>query len=306
METGEAAVQRVSAGEVELAYRMWPGPRPALIGIHGLTASHVNFAGLAERLQGRRALVAFDLRGRGLSDKPDGPYGIRQHALDVAAASRALGLGRSVVAGHSMGAYIGAALAAEFPDLVAGLVMIDGGNLLDPPSDFDPDQLLDLLLKPQMERLRTTYPSRAAYLEFWKGLQAIPAEQWNPWIEQYLNYDLGGEEPELRARASEAAVRIDFASMAAKSEVEARLRALSCPVLLLRAESGVAPGGPQIIPEAVAAQIRAWVPDLEEHLVEGTTHYTIALAEPGVSAIAGYIDDFSNRCLAAAPGANTR
>ena len=290
--------RRIDAGGVELAYRTWPGPGPALVAIHGLTASHVNFIGIAERLAGRRAVFAPDLRGRGQSAKPEGPYGIRQHALDVAAAMAALGIGRTVVAGHSMGAYIGAALAAEFPELVAGLVMVDGGNLFDPPPGFDPDQLLDLLLKPQIERLRTTFTSRTQYLDFWRGLPTVPEAEWNPWVEAYLDYDLGGEAPQLRARALETAVREDFASMAKKPEVEARLRALTCPVLLIRAEHGVAPGQPQVIPDAVAAEIHAWVPQVEEHLVPGTTHYTIALGERGVAVVADLIDEFTTRCLA--------
>ena len=293
-------IRRVDAGGVVLAYRRWPGPGPSLVAIHGLTASHANFVGIAERLAGRRAVFAPDLRGRGLSAKPEGPYGMRQHALDIAAAMGELGLGRTVVVGHSMGAYIGAALASEFPELVAGLVMLDGGNLIDPPEGFDPDQLLDLLLSSQIDRLRTTYQSRESYLEFWRGLPTIPAGDWNPWVEAYLNYDLGGDPPNLRARARESAVREDFASMAKKAEVRARLLSVKCPVLLVRAEHGVAPGQPQIIPDPVAAEIGTWVPELEQHLIPGTTHYTIALGERGVAAVADLIDDFTTRCLAVA------
>jgi pimeloyl-ACP methyl ester carboxylesterase len=222
---------------------------------------------------------------------------MRQHALDVAAAMRSLGLGRSVVLGHSMGAYIGTALAAEFPDLVAGLAMLDGGYLLDLPANFDPDQLLDTLLRPQVERLRTTYASRAGYLDFWRGLPAFPAADWGPWVEAYLEYDLGGEPPELRARASEPAVREDFRSMAQKQEVKQRLLAIRCPVMVIRAEDGVAPGQPPIIPDQVMAEIRECIPSVEEHLIAGTTHYTIALADPGASAVADLVDKFAARCL---------
>jgi pimeloyl-ACP methyl ester carboxylesterase len=290
-------IRRVRAGDVELAYRLWPGTGPAIVAIHGLTASHVNFIGIAERLAGRRPLLAFDLRGRGQSDKPAIGYGMRQHARDVAAAMRTLELGRSVVLGHSMGAYIGAALAAEFPELVAGLAMLDGGYLLDPPANFDPDLLLDTLLKPQVERLRTTYESRAAYVEFWKGLPAFPAANWGPWVEAYLEYDLGGEPPALRARVAEPAVREDFRSMAQKHEVERRLRSIRCPVMVIRAEDGVAPGQPPILPDQVMAEIRECIPSVEEHRIPGTTHYTVALADPGASAVADLVDKFAARCL---------
>jgi lipase len=290
-------IRRVRAGEVELAYRLWPGQGPAIVAIHGLTASHISFIGIAERLAGRRPLVAFDLRGRGQSDKPAEGYGMRQHALDIAAAMVSLGLGRSVVLGHSMGAYIGTALAVESPELVAGLVMLDGGYLLDLPAGFDPDQLLDTLLKPQVERLRTTYESRAAYLEFWRGLPTFPAADWGPWVEAYLEYDLGGEPPNLRAQAAEPAVREDFRSMAQKQEVKRRLEAVTCPVMVIRAQDGVAPGQPPILPDQVMAEIRECIPSLEEHLIPATTHYTIALADPGASAVADLVDAFAARCL---------
>jgi pimeloyl-ACP methyl ester carboxylesterase len=222
---------------------------------------------------------------------------MRQHALDVAAAMRALGLGPSIVLGHSMGAYIGTALAAEFPELVAGLVMLDGGYLLDLPASFDPDLLLDTLLKPQVERLRTTYPSRAAYVKFWRGLPTFRPSDWSPWVEAYLEYDLGGEPPAFRARVAEPAVREDFRSMAQKEEVKQRLRAVACPVMVIRAEDGVAPGQPPIIPDQVMSEIRELIPSVEEHRIPGTTHYTIALADPGASAVADLVDQFAARCL---------
>jgi pimeloyl-ACP methyl ester carboxylesterase len=192
-----------------------------------------------------------------------------------------------------MGAYIGTALAAEFPELVDGLIMLDGGYLLDAPPDFDADQLLDTLLKPQVERLRTTFESRSAYLEFWRRLPTIPAADWGPWVEAYLDYDLGGEPPALRPRVAEAAVREDFRSMAHKSEVTQRLLAVTCPVMVIRAPDGVAPGQPPIIPNQVMAEIRVCVPSVDEHLIPGTTHYTIALADPGASIVAGLVDKFA-------------
>jgi len=286
---------------IEIAFGQWSTGAPTIVGIHGLTASHLNFVGLGERLGDGHSVWAPDLRGRGASGKPSGPYGIQRHAHDVAGAMRACGIGPSVVVGHSMGAYIGAALAAEFPHLVCGLVMLDGGYLLDPPADFDPDVLLDLLLKPQLERLRTAYPSLEAYRDFWRTLPTFQPEEWGPWVEAYLDYDLGGTAPELRPRALEAAVREDFRSMTVKSESTARLRSITCPVMVIRAEHGVAQGQPPVIPDAVLAEIRHLLPGVEDHRIPGATHYTIALADPFVTRAAELIADFATRCQKAAP-----
>src|SRR5580658_5216459 len=125
---------RVPGDGVELAFGYWPGRGAPIVALHGLTASHVNFIGVAEKLASRRPVFALDLRGRGDSDKPDGPYGMVQHARDVAAAMRAMGLGPSVIVGHSMGAFVAAALAVDHPSVVSGLVLIDGGSVLDLPT----------------------------------------------------------------------------------------------------------------------------------------------------------------------------
>ncbi|MGH9005624.1 MAG: alpha/beta fold hydrolase, partial [Acidimicrobiia bacterium] len=94
---------RVTGDGVELAYGFWPGRGMPIVAIHALTTSYKTFVGIGERLAGRRPLFAPDLRGRGDSDKPAGPYGMAAHAADVAAAMRAIGIGPSVVVGHSMG-----------------------------------------------------------------------------------------------------------------------------------------------------------------------------------------------------------
>jgi pimeloyl-ACP methyl ester carboxylesterase len=287
---------RVGGDGVELAFGYWPGRGAPAIGLHGLTASYLSFIGIAERLAGRRPLFALDLRGRGDSDKPDGPYGLAQHARDVAAAMRALGLGPSVIVGHSMGAFVAAALAAEEPGLVAGLIMIDGGYVPDLPAGLEPGQVLDTLLAQRITQLRQTFPSREAYREFWRGQPHFPPEDWNSWLEAFLDYEVGGDAPAVRPKASEAAVRADVAEVFGREEITARLRAVRVPVLLVRAEQGLAPGQPQLIPDAVAEQMRACLPGIEEELIPGTTHYTIALGERGASKVADLIDDFARRC----------
>ena len=119
LKTTREARGRVSGDGVKLAFGYWPGRAGMVVALHGLTASYLSFAGVAERLAGRRALFALDLRGRGDSDKPPGPYGMVQHARDVAAAVRAMDLGPTVIAGHSMGGFVAAALAAQEPELVS-------------------------------------------------------------------------------------------------------------------------------------------------------------------------------------------
>jgi len=281
---------------IELAFGYWPGRGLPVVGLHGLTASYVNFVGIAERLAGRCPLFAVDLRGRGDSDKPEGPYGIAQHARDVAAAMRALDLGPSVIVGHSMGAFISTALAAQNPELVAGLIMIDGGYLLDMPVGVGAEQVLDAMLAQRITQLRETYTSREAYREFWRGRPHFPPEHWSSWTEAFLNYEVDGEPPNLQPKASEAAVRADVAESFQKAEIAERLKSVRVPVLLLRATSGFTPDQPPLLPDLVLEQMRACLPGLEEETIPGTTHYTIVLGERGASRVADLIEEFTRRC----------
>jgi len=285
---------RVPGDGVELAFGYWPGRSAPVVALHGLTATYVTFTGVAERLAGRRPLFAPDLRGRGDSGKPDGPYGMAQHARDVARAMRALALGPSVIVGHSMGAFIAAALAASEPELVAGLILVDGGFAL--PMTEAASQAFEFGLAKRIAQLRQTYASRQVYRDFWRSQPQFPPEDWSPWIEAFLDYELGGEPPRLQPKASDQGVRVDLAEGLKTKEITDRLEAIRVPVVMLRAEAGFLPGQPPLYPEPAMAEIRRCFPGLEVHTIQGTTHYTLVLGQRGASALADLIVEFYQRC----------
>jgi len=288
---------RVPGDGIELAFGYWPGRGAAVVALHGLTSTYVSFTGVAERLTGRRPLFAVDVRGRGDSDKPDGPYGMAQHARDVARAMRAFGLGPSIIVGHSMGGFIAAALAASEPELVAGLILVDGGFVI--PMTEASRQAFESGLGKRVSQLRETYPSRQAYRDFWRSQPQFPPEDWNPWIEALLDYELGGEPPRLQPKASFEGVRVDLAEGLKTREITERLAAIRVPVVMVRAEAGFLPDHPPLYPEPAMADMRRLIPGLEVHTIQGTTHYTLVLGKRGASALADLIVDFSKRCLSA-------
>ena len=295
IKTFEPSRGRVTGDGIELAFGYWPGRGAPLVALHGLTASHVCFYGLAERLAGRKTVFALDLRGRGDSDKPSGPYGMKQHAKDVAAAMRAMSLGPSVVVGHSMGAFVATALAEQEPQLVAGLVLIDGGYA---PAMAAPTSQsgLDAALALRIALLRQTYPSREAYRAFWRTQPHFPAADWGPWIEAFLDYELGGEPPQLRPKAVEEGVKADLMEGLQSEQIAARLRSIRVPLLMVRAPAGFVPGQPPLFPDAMVQRMRDLVPHMEDVLIPETTHYTLVLAERGVASIAELVNDFAERC----------
>jgi pimeloyl-ACP methyl ester carboxylesterase len=95
-----------------------------LVLIHGFPHNRSLWAPQVGALVDRARCIAPDLRGFGESSR-DGPYSMDQYADDIAGFIRALGLGRSVIAGLSMGGYIAFALWRRHRTLVRALVLAD-------------------------------------------------------------------------------------------------------------------------------------------------------------------------------------
>ncbi len=87
-------------GDAELGALRWAGidGTPTVVALHGITSNAWAWDPVAHHLAGAAHVVALDLRGRGRSVDAPGPYGIRQHADDVARVIEQLGV-RCLVVG---------------------------------------------------------------------------------------------------------------------------------------------------------------------------------------------------------------
>jgi pimeloyl-ACP methyl ester carboxylesterase len=70
-------------------------------------------------------VVALDLRGLGLSSKPDGGYDKKNQAADVIGVLDALGVDTFELVTHDIGVMVGFAVAAAYPERVSRWVAID-------------------------------------------------------------------------------------------------------------------------------------------------------------------------------------
>lgn len=83
-------------------------------------------------------ILRFDKRGHGLSDcPPRGDWGMADLVADAAAVLDAAGAKGAVVVGLSIGGLIGQGLAAERPDLVHGLVLMDTAAKIGAPDMWE-------------------------------------------------------------------------------------------------------------------------------------------------------------------------
>ncbi|MGG7565913.1 3-oxoadipate enol-lactonase [Rhodovulum sp. DZ06] len=80
---------------------------------------------LIPRLPAGLRIIRFDKRGHGLSEAPEPPYGMQELVHDAAAVLDHLKVKDAVVVGLSIGGLIAQGLAAERPDLVKAMVLMD-------------------------------------------------------------------------------------------------------------------------------------------------------------------------------------
>ena len=106
------------------------GQGAPLLLLHGHPQTHVMWHRVAPQLARRFTVVLLDLRGYGDSGRPDpGPasaaYAKREMALDAIAVMQAQGFERFQVLAHDRGARVAHRLAADHPQAVERLMLLD-------------------------------------------------------------------------------------------------------------------------------------------------------------------------------------
>lgn len=122
----------VEVDGIRLRYREWgvaSADRPTLLLIHGFGNSLQSFRELAPRLANCCHVVAIDMAGYGLSEKPvEFDYHNGPQARVLIRAARRLGLERVVYAGHSLGGAVALQAVVQDKD-ASGLILFNPGIL---------------------------------------------------------------------------------------------------------------------------------------------------------------------------------
>jgi len=268
---------------IQLHYLDHSGENGLLVLMPGLTANAHSFDGLiAAGLSPALRVLALDLRGRGLSDKPKNGYSMADHAADVLGLLDALDIQRAVLGGHSFGGLLSLYMAARYPDRVSKLVVIDAAGSMHP-------QVRELI-KPSVDRLGRVLPSWDAYIA---AMKQMPFYQgwWDPTIENFYRADIeiradGTVKPRSRPEAIIEAVDKALAEDWAK-----HIAAVKQPMLLLNALGPFGqPGVPPVLPREQALETVKTVAD--GHYVEVPGNHMTMLFGKGAQRIVGEIIDF--------------
>lgn len=255
-----------------------------LVLIPGLTANAHSFDGLiaAGLARGLRVL-AFDARGRGLSDKPHAGYTMSDHAADVLGALDALGLEQVCLGGHSFGGLLTYCVAANHPERVERAVILDA------PAEIDP-AILDQIA-PSLARLERVFPSWHEYDELVRSFPYWHGFEWHDEIQAYYRADA----EELADGTVKPRCRPEHIRAVIEGELEVDwphvLRRIVCPTLLIRATEPFGPPGfGPILTAESARRSLALVPGAQLVEVEGN-HITMVF-EPHAQRVAAAIREF--------------
>ena len=220
------------------------GGEPTLVYLPGLTANAHLFDGVAQAgLSPCFRILALDLRGRGLSDKPDSGYTMADHAADVIGVLDAEGIGQATLVGHSFGGLLSMYMAANFPNRIAQIVIIDAAKSATDPKVAE-------MIRPSLDRLGVTLPSVGAYLAAMKQMPFLDG-YWDDTLEAYFRADMRvNDDGTAQAHATPQAIGAAIDGILAE-DWEAIINGIRCPALLINATG---PYGPPGSPPIVAAE----------------------------------------------------
>lgn len=129
IELAQPKSARITVNGLQLRYLDWGNDAaPPLVCVHGYTSSAEAFNGFARHFRDRFHILALDVRGHGDSARsPDGAYGYRDQAGDLAAFVDQLGIGQFTLLGTSMGGLIAMTYAMEHANRLRALLLNDIG-----------------------------------------------------------------------------------------------------------------------------------------------------------------------------------
>ncbi|MGD2187597.1 MAG: alpha/beta hydrolase, partial [Desulfobacterales bacterium] len=170
--------------------------------------------------------------------------------------------------GHSLGAFIGLAFAAEYSHRIERLILVDGGG------DLSQEQLDKVFIgiKPALDRLEMVFPSEEAYLK--KMSEPPYIQPWSAAIETYYRYEIEPTQGGVRTNIQPAHIQEEAANIR-QVACATFYPKVNCEVLILRAPKGLLSQEDILLPEKVIDKMMAEIPNAGRFDVEGVNHYGI-------------------------------
>ncbi len=255
----------LTLNELRFHYRDWGGRGWPMILLHGLASTSHIWDLVAPLLVEDARVVAFDMRGHGQSDKPDDTYNFEIVVEDILAALNELQMERPVVVGHSWGAMVALWMAANRPEAVSGIVMVDGG-LVDMGKQASWEQTLERLAPPKLDGMPLEDFRKLLVDHAPQGLVTPAAE-----AAILANFEIDSDDkihPRLPRSYHERILRSMW-----EQRIHDQFEKVICPVLILPVRwKGKDDPGYLALKEAGALKAEELISDIEVVWLEDTIH----------------------------------
>lgn len=273
----------LQVGALEMFYVDAPGGTPPLLLLHGLSSNAHAFGGLlGAGLSPAFRVIAPDQRGRARTSKPASGYTMADHAADVVSLLDALRIERVVLGGHSFGGYLAIYIAANYPQRVEKLVVMDAAITSHPR--------IPEMLKPSLERLTRTMPSTDDYLA---SIRVAPYMNglWDDYTYDYFRAEIAENADGTVRSATDANAIAQAAAGIALEPWLHHVQSVTQPAILLNAlDSYGPPGFPPLMDEVVARATARAFPNCQYQVVPGN-HLTMLFGR-NAFALADAIETF--------------
>ncbi|MGD8961337.1 MAG: alpha/beta hydrolase [Desulfobacterales bacterium] len=268
-------MKKVNGDGITIQLAVWEGKGNQVLCVHGLTANCRCWDVIASSLAPENTILAIDLRGRGLSDKPSAGYSMRHHIQDIFGVLDDLKQEKIVLMGHSLGAFISLAFAAHYPERTEKIILMDGGGQL----TQDQWEKITVAIKPSLDRLGQVFPSFDAYVALMK--QAPFLQPWSQAIESYFQYESEAVEGGVRSRINPVNIQEEIKNIQQEVPSEYYPK-VTCPVLILRATNGILSRDDLVLPESAVEKMVSEIPNAHHLNIEGTNHFSILFQPNGM------------------------
>jgi pimeloyl-ACP methyl ester carboxylesterase len=258
----EIRTQEIAANGATIHVRVG-GTGPAVVLLHGYGETGDMWAPLAEDLVRDHTVVVPDLRGLGLSSKPETGFDKKTQAGDVAGVLDALKIDRADLVTHDIGNMVGYAFAVQHPERVRRFVLIDA-----PVPGIGPWE--EILKNPLLWHFRFGGPDMERLVE---GRERIYLDRfWNEFSAVPSRYSEAAREHYAKLYALPGAMHSGFAQFAAFDQDAVDNKAflaakgkLGMPVLAIGGEKSFGP--------MMATVMRFAASDVTEGIIPDSGHW---------------------------------
>jgi 2-(acetamidomethylene)succinate hydrolase len=236
----------LKSGGHRIHYLLWGGSGPKLVFLHSMGMDARGFDMISGALTEEYQVLALDILDHGDSDTPKESVSLRDHAEIMRDCYRQLGFYPNVLVGHSVGGMMGMVLAAEHPEDLRGLVLVDiapfeitGRSARPPPPEYFAD----------------VEEARRYFRERYPGFKPEA-------VENRVRYALAkNEKGRLKLKPTGAAIRPGLAT-----NLWPYAERMRTPTLMILG------GESTLVTEETIKRMKRTLPDLNVVTVKGATH----------------------------------